>query len=84
MDSKLNWEDIYPELVNKMRWAISTSLKTPASNYPFPASQALATVFSQSIIDIAKQAVEEPGILASTGTVRGFFNQKLIDSLTEA
>lgn len=78
--SPYNWVDVYPELVNKIRWAVSTSLKTPASNYPFPASQVIATVFAQSIIDIAKQACDTPEVVASTSLLRGFLTQETIQS----
>lgn len=69
------WDDIYPELVNKLRWAICTSLKTPASNFPYGTGQTIATVTAQSIIDLVKTSMEEPGVLGSTQTVRGYFRQ---------
>lgn len=72
------WDDIYPELVNKLRWAICTSLKTPAANFPYGTGQTVATVMAQSIIDLVKTSVEEPGVLGSTQTVRGFFQQGII------
>lgn len=78
MDSSYNWEDIYPELVNKLRWAICTSLKTPGSNYPYSAGQAIATVLAQEVIDVAKMAIDNPGVLGSPGTVRSFLIQEVI------
>lgn len=73
MPSPYNFEDCYPELVNKLRWAICSTFKTRESNYPYGAGQALATVFSQSIVEIVKLAVEEPGVVGSPSTVRNFF-----------
>jgi len=64
--------------VNKMRWAICTSVKKPASNFPFGPGQILATVMAQSIIDIVKMSQEESGVLDSTQRVRGYFQQGLI------
>lgn len=70
MTSPYNWADCYPELVNKIRWAICTTFKTPESNYPYSAGQAIATVFAQSILETVKLAVSEPGVVGSTSTVR--------------
>ena len=69
-ESPYVWADVYPELVNKIRWAICTSLKTPGSNYPFRLGQPLATVLSGFAIDIAKQEIESPGSTQSTSSIR--------------
>jgi len=72
------WQDAYPELVNKLRWAISTTFSTPDSRYPYQASQALATVFSQDILELVKVGEEFPESLASTDIVRGSLRQRSI------
>ena len=46
MEGEYAWDDIYPELVNKIRWAICTAFSTPESRYPFSIAQKLATVLS--------------------------------------
>jgi len=69
------WEDAYPELVNKIRWAISTTFATTQSRYPFQASQALATVFAQEILDLVKEGERTPGLLSATGTIRSYRQQ---------
>lgn len=74
-----DWIEIYPELVNKFRWAIQTSLSSESIRFPYPASQALATVLSQDAISVAKCSLVTPGVLASTKTIRGFFQQLEID-----
>ena len=73
-----SWQDIYPELVNKVRWALGTSFKIRGSNYPYGRSQMIATVLSQLIIDLMKVAEDEPGVLDSTSTVRTFFEQQFV------
>lgn len=72
MGSKYDWNDIYPELVNKIRWAICTSFKTRESNYPYGAGQSLATVLSQYAIDLVKAESSEPGLTGSTAAIRRF------------
>lgn len=69
------WRDIYPELVNKIRWAICTSLKTPSSNYPYGLAQSMATVLSGFAIAIVKQEQSVPGSSASPGLIRSTLNQ---------
>lgn len=76
--SEYAWNDIYPELVNKLRWAICTSVKTPASNYPYSTAQRVATVLAQDTIDLLRLATEEPGVLGSLKTIRGFFVQERV------
>lgn len=77
----MEWQDVYPEMVNKFRWAISTALSTPGSRYPFQASQAIATVLAQDVIELAKLATTEPGVVATTNTIRGYFHQIHIDKV---
>lgn len=71
----MEWKDLYPELVNKIRWAIVSSLRNAGSNISYTHGQHLATVVSQDVLEIAKIYVTEPGVLASTATVRGFYQQ---------
>jgi len=76
MKPSSRWADAYPELVNKFRWAISTTFGTAESRYPFQDSQTIATVFSQEVLDLVKLAEEVPGVLYSTDTVRSYFQQQ--------
>lgn len=69
-----DWKDLYPELVNKIRWAICSTLKTPGSNYPYSLAQPLATVLSGYAIDTAKQEQESPGSTQSTSMIRSFLD----------
>ena len=69
------WEDAYPELVNKIRWAISTTFATAQSRYPFRASQAVATVLAQEILELIKAGEEIPGLLDTTNTIRSYLQQ---------
>lgn len=80
MEGEYVWEDLYPELVNKIRWAITTAFGTPASRYPYGVAQRIATVLSQDVIDLIKLSQEEPGVLSSTSTIRGHFTQASIGS----
>jgi len=80
MEGEYAWDDIYPELVNKIRWAITTAFGTPASRYPFGVAQKIATVMSQDVIDLIKCSREAPGVLTSTATIRDFQRQTTIAS----
>lgn len=73
------WAEVYPELVNKFRWALQSSLSEGSTKYDYRASQVLATVLSQDAIAVVKCATSAPGVLASTKTVRGFFQQTELD-----
>lgn len=75
------WEDIYPELVNKLRWSIATCFSTPESRFPYQDSQKIATVYAQEIIELLKVFSTEPGVLATTATIRGFSNQRVLDKI---
>ena len=77
------WEELYPELVNKFRWAISTSCGTAESRYPFGDSQRMATVFAQQVLDLVKAAPDAPGLLSSTDSIRSFNYQRAIDRVVE-
>jgi len=71
MGGEYAWEDLYPELVNKFRWAITTTFGTPASRYPYGDAQRIATVLSQDAIDLIKTSTAAPGVLGTTATIRG-------------
>jgi len=71
MEGEYVWEDVYPELVNKIRWAICTTFGTPASRYPYGVAQRIATVLAQDAMDTIKLSLTEPGVLLSTGSIRG-------------
>ena len=73
------WEDVYPELVNKIRWAISTSFSMKGSSYPYSASQKLATVLSQDAIEMVKLGYESPSLLNKTGNIRSALDQVRAD-----
>ncbi len=73
------WQELYPELVNKLRWAISTTFGDDADRYPFGDSQRIATVFAQEIVELVKCAQNSPGVLAHTALIRGFRQQNEVD-----
>lgn len=66
--------------MNKLRWAISTAFGDAQSRYPFQASQYLATVFAQEVLEVVKAAEKEVGIVGSTSTIRGFLEQEEVRS----
>jgi hypothetical protein len=74
----MKWDDLYPELVNKTRWAIVSSSQNADLNTTYSEAQALATVLAQEMIEILKCYVESPGVLDSTKSVRGFYSQERI------
>lgn len=77
------WQDLYPELVNKLRWAIHSTMtqeSTVGSKLVYQDCQRIATVLSQEVIDLVKLWSEQPMVLGSTSTIRGFFDQVRVDS----
>lgn len=79
MEGEYEWDEIYPELVNKIRWAICTAFGTPESRFPYGMAQKLATVLSQDAIELIKCSITEPGVLSATSSIRGFRDQRRID-----
>jgi len=77
-----NWDDLYPELVNKMRWAVQTTFTTGELSFPYGTAQKVATVLAQDVVDIMKLSASEPAVLDSTGSIRAFYAQKQVDGLT--
>ncbi len=77
------WQDLYPELVNKIRWAVSTTFGDDADRYPFGDSQRIATVYAQEILDLVKCAKHSPEVLTSTGLIRGFRQQRDVDEILQ-
>jgi len=73
------WKDAYPELVNKLRWAISTAFATGDSRYPYGVAQKIATVYAEEILQLVKLAEEEPGAVGSTDIIRQFSLQREVD-----
>lgn len=76
----MNYANVYPELVNKLRWAIATSFADEGSNFPFSDAQKIATVFSQDIVGLVQLARAEPAILGSIATIRTTLQQHQIDT----
>jgi len=74
----MEWEDVYPEMVNKIRWAIVSTLQGNGGSISYSEGQSLATVVSQDIMSIAKVYERSGGVLASTGSVREFWKQEKI------
>lgn len=74
----MSWKDLYPELVNKIRWAIVSSSPSAGDNISYQEAQHLATVISQDVIAIWKTHATSPKVLGSTTTVRDFYKQDAI------
>ena len=69
------WNDVYPELVNKLRWAVVTSVKTPDSNFNYSLGQRIATVIAQDVVAIIRTWEEAPEVLSTIDTIRGCLMQ---------
>jgi len=61
------WEDIYAELMNKIRWAISSTV-AQHSNMSYRESQACARPFARIIADGLKLQSEAPDFSISAYT----------------
>jgi len=58
-----NWEEIYAELRNKIRWAIGTTLaESGAINLGFREQTALAGPGAGAILEALKELYEKPNI----------------------
>jgi len=69
--------------VNKLRWSISTAFSDEKDRYPFQASQLIATVYAQEILELVKFATETPGVLGTTSTIRNFKKQSDADAILD-
>lgn len=76
------WEDIYPELVNKLRWGVQTTFSQEGASFSYSDAQRIATVLSGDAIDLLKASKSSPEVLASTSAIRTFYTQRKIDTLT--
>jgi len=74
------WKDAYPELVNKLRWSISTAFATAADRYPYSIAQRIATVYAQEILELVKLGEEYPEILGSTDAIRSQSAQRSVQA----
>lgn len=58
--SRLDWEAIYAELANKLRWSISSTGQGAGIRYTFPESMACANYAAADILKIMKIKFEKP------------------------
>lgn len=60
MEDKLDWEPIYAELANKLRWSISSTASAAGINYTFQESMACANFAAAEIIKVMKMKDHAP------------------------
>lgn len=65
----MEWEPIYAELLNKIRWAIA-STAAGAFNYSYRDSVALATVLAGDALKLMKKREEKPDLQFTPESVR--------------
>lgn len=58
------YEDLYAELLNKIRWAVASSVGT-FSNVTHRESQAIARPFASLIVEAVKAQGEKPDLVMS-------------------
>jgi hypothetical protein len=62
----VDWELLYAELKNKIRWAISTTLDAHGVAIPYRASQEEAGMLASSLLQRLKEEKFERTLLATT------------------
>jgi len=80
MNVSYNWDDVYPELVNKMRWSLQTAFSMEGFNFPYSTAQRISTVLSQDAVELMKCARSSEDVLSTTDTIRGFYAQTRVDN----
>ena len=71
----MEWEIIYAELMNKIRWAIASTV-AGAFNYSYRDSQALATVLAGDALRLMKMRHEKPDLSLTPESVRALMETK--------
>lgn len=66
----MQWEQIYAELLNKIRWAIASTAAGQGYNYTYQDSIALATVLSGDALKFMKLKEEKPDLRATAKEIR--------------
>jgi hypothetical protein len=56
------WDEVYRELQNKIRWAISTTSGNVAINIPFKDAMAMASMCCTPILEAFKAVEEHPDL----------------------
>jgi len=75
LTDQIDWATIYPELVNKIRWAICTTMKGNGVPYGYSLGQPMATVLAQDVISAIKESRAESTIPLTTKKVREVLNR---------
>ena len=68
------WQPIYAELANKLRWSISSTAAAAGINYTFQESMACANFAAGSLLDLMKLKAGDPDLMVNT-------ERKLIEAL---
>jgi len=62
----MDWEPIYAELANKLRWSISSTARAAGFNYSFQESMALANYAAGDILRQMKAKNAKPDFMLNT------------------
>lgn len=56
------WEEVYAELLNKIRWSIASSVAAQGINLPFRTSKGIAGLFAGDVLRLLKLLEEKPDL----------------------
>jgi len=56
------WEEIYAELLNKIRWSIASTVSGQGINIPFRTSKGMASLFASDVLRLLKLLEEKPNL----------------------
>tara|TARA_Y100001951_G_C11169277_1_gene199308 strand:- start:423 stop:641 length:219 start_codon:yes stop_codon:yes gene_type:complete len=62
----MEWEPIYAELANKMRWAIASTAQAAGQNYTFTETMAVANYCAGDVLKFMKLKEQSPDVRALT------------------
>jgi len=66
----MEWEQIYAELLNKIRWSVASTAANIPVNYSYQDSIALSKVLAGDALKLMKAREEKPDLRFTTESVR--------------
>lgn len=56
------WEEVYAEMLNKIRWSIASTVSGAGINIPFRTSRGLAGLFAGDVLRLLKLLEDKPNL----------------------
>jgi hypothetical protein len=76
----MEWEIIYAELSNKLRWSISSTADAAGFNWSFRESQSVANLLASDALNVMKMRDKNPDTELTTAALKVWLDGKKLDS----